>query len=165
MIQRTPFSRRRMLQLAAAGFAASSSSGWLEALAAATANDPQRKRSCILLWMNGGPSTIDLWDLKPGHANGGPFKPIKTSAPGLAISEHLPGVAKFGDKMAVIRSMTTKEADHGRATFLMRTGYMPTGPIQYPPLGPIVAKELGREDAALPNCVSIAPYRFFFPAA
>jgi uncharacterized protein (DUF1501 family) len=61
--------------------------------------------------------------------------------------------------------MTTKEADHGRASFLMRTGYMPTGPIQYPSLGPIVSKELGRDDSALPNCVSIAPYRFFSPGA
>ena len=63
--------------------------------------------------------------------------------------------------MAVIRSMTTKEADHGRATYYMRTGYMPTGPIQYPPLSSIVSKELGSDEAPLPNCVSIAPYRFF----
>jgi Protein of unknown function (DUF1501) len=115
--------------------------------------------------MNGGPSQMDTFDLKPGHTNGGPFKEIQTSAPGLKISEHLPKIAKFGDKMAVIRSMTTKEADHGRASFLMRTGYNPTGPIQYPPIGSLISKELGKEDSALPNCVSIAPYRFFNPAA
>jgi len=67
--------------------------------------------------------------------------------------------------MAVIRSMTTREADHSRGTYLMRTGYAPTGPIQYPPVGPVVAKELGGDKAALPNCVAIAPYRFFAPAA
>jgi hypothetical protein len=67
--------------------------------------------------------------------------------------------------MAVIRSMRTKEADHGRATYLLRTGYVPTGPIQYPPLGSIVAKEIGSDEAALPNFVSIAPFRFFTPAA
>src|SRR3984957_1298674 len=67
-------SRRNLMKLAAAGFAGYSSSGWLERLAAATADDPRRKRSCILLWMNGGPSTIDLLDLKPGQANGGPFQ-------------------------------------------------------------------------------------------
>ena len=61
--------------------------------------------------MNGGPSQMDTFDLKPGHANGGPFKEIQTSAPGLKISEHLPKIAKFGDKLAVIRSMSTKEAD------------------------------------------------------
>jgi Protein of unknown function (DUF1501) len=129
------------------------------------ADDPERKRACILLWMNGGPSQMDTFDLKPGHANGGPFKEIQTSAAGLKISEHLPKIAKFGDKMAIIRSMKTREADHGRASFLMRTGYNPTGPIQYPPIGSLVSKELGKDDSALPNCVSIAPYRFFNPAA
>src|SRR5262249_37354058 len=64
-----------------------------------------------------------------------------------------------------IRSMTTKEGDHGRASFLMRTGYLPQGPIQYPAIGSLIAKELGQEDAPLPNFVSIAPYRFFNPAA
>jgi hypothetical protein len=163
---RTPIlSRRDWLKLSAAGVVASSMSGWIENLAQAAAASRKRKRACILLWMNGGPSTIDLWDLKPGHANGGPFKEIATSAPGLKISEHLPKIAKFGQNLAVIRSMTTREADHGRAAFLMRTGYAPTGPIQYPPIGALVSKELGQEDAALPNCVSIAPYRFFSPGA
>jgi hypothetical protein len=158
-------SRREWLKLSAAGVVASSVSGWLENLAHAAAAHPARKRSCILLWMNGGPSQTDTFDLKPGHPNGGPFKGIATSAPGLKISEHLPKIAQFGHRMAVVRSMTTKEADHGRATYYLRTGYMPTGPIQYPPLGSLVSKELGREDAALPNCVSIAPARFFSPGA
>ena len=82
--------------------------------------------------MSGGPSQMDTFDLKPGTTNGGPFKEIQTSAPGLRISEHLPKIAKFGDRMAVIRSMSTKEGDHSRATFYLRTGYLPQGPIQYP---------------------------------
>jgi hypothetical protein len=158
-------SRRDLFKLSAAGFAAFSSSGWIERLAADTAKHPERKKAVILLWMNGGPSQTDTFDLKPGHANGGPFKEIQTSAPGLKISEHLPGVAKFGDKMAVIRSMSTKEGDHARGTFLMRCGYLPQGPIQYPTLGSLVSKELGDPEAALPNFVSIAPYRQFSPAA
>jgi hypothetical protein len=145
--------------------AACSASGWLETLAASAATDPQRKRACILLWMAGGPSQMDTFDLKPGHANGGPYQEIATSAPGLRISEHLPKIAQFGDRMAVVRSMRTKEADHGRATFVMRTGYLPQGPIQYPAIGPLVAKELGAADAPLPNCVSIAPFRGFNPGA
>jgi hypothetical protein len=144
---------------------ASSVSGWLEGLANAAAAHPLRKKACILLWMNGGPSQMDTFDCKPKHINGGGIKEIATSAPGLKISEHLPKVAKFGHKMAVIRSMKTREADHSRGTFLMRTGYAPTGPIQYPSLGALVSKELGKEDAALPNFVSIGPYRFFSPAA
>jgi hypothetical protein len=158
-------SRRDWLKLSATGALASCVSGWFETLARAAAPNPQRKRSCILLWMNGGPSQMDTFDLKPGHANGGPYKEIATSAPGLKISEHLPKIAKFGDKMAVIRSMTTKEADHSRASFLMRTGYMPTGPIQYPSIGSLISKEIGKDDAALPNFVAIAPYRFFSPGA
>jgi hypothetical protein len=158
-------SRREWLKLSAAGFAASSSSGWIERVAAETAKSPQRKKAVILLWMNGGPTQTDTFDMKPGHANGGPFKEVQTSAPGLKICEHLPTVAKFGDKMAVVRSMSTKEGDHGRATFLMRTGYLPQGPIQYPTLGSLVSKEIGNPDNPLPNFVSIAPYRQFSPAA
>ncbi len=158
-------SRREWLRLSAAGVIGWSMSGWLERLAADTAANPQRKRACILLWMNGGPSQTDTFDLKPGHANGGPFKPIATSARGVQISEHLPKVAKHMDRMSVIRSMSTKEGDHTRATFFLRTGYLPQGPVHYPPFGATLSKELGDEDAALPNFVSIAPAPFLSPAA
>jgi hypothetical protein len=158
-------SRRDWLKLTAAGVIGSSVSGWFQALADAAAADPKRQRSCILLWMNGGPSQMDTFDLKPGHANGGEFKEIQTSVEGIKISEHLPQIAKHMEHMAIIRSMSTKEADHGRATFLMRTGYLPQGPNQYPSIGALLSKELGKSDAPLPNFVSIAPYRFFNPGA
>src|SRR5947208_11943187 len=132
------FDRRHFLRVGALSVGASVS-GWLAPLARAAAREPGRKRSCVLLWMSGGPSQMDTFDLKPGHANGGPFRETATSAPGLRISEHLPKVARFGHRLAVVRSMRTREADHGRATYVMRTGYAPTGPIQYPPLGPLVA--------------------------
>jgi len=160
-----PLSRREWLRLSAAGVAAFSTSGWIERLAAATADHPQRQRACILLWMSGGPSQIDTFDLKPGHRNGGPFREIPTSAPGVRISEHLPRIAQQMEDMVIVRSMSTREGDHGRATFLMRTGYLPQGPIQYPTLGSLVSKELGRDDNPLPNFVSITPYRLFSPAA
>jgi hypothetical protein len=158
-------SRREWLKLSAAGVAGYSMSGWLERLAADTADHKDRKRACILLWMAGGPSTIDLWDLKPGHANGGPSKEIDTAAPGVRIGENLPGIAKHMDRLAIIRSMSTKEADHGRATYLMRTGRVPGGPIQYPALGSFVSKELERPDAELPSFVSVGPSRFLSPEA
>jgi hypothetical protein len=63
------------------------------------------------------------------------------------------------DHMAVVRSLTSKEGDHGRATFLLRTGYLPQGPIQYPSIGALVSKELGDEGSELPNFVSVAPFR------
>src|SRR5882724_11602816 len=67
--------------------------------------------------------------------------------------------------MAIIRSMSTREGDHGRGTFYLRSGYLPQGPIQYPTLGSIVSKEIGATDLPLPSFVSIAPYRQFSPAA
>jgi hypothetical protein len=152
-------SRRDWLRLSSAGFVGFSLSGWLESLAQDAAKHPQRRRSCILLWMAGGPSQMDTFDLKPGHLNGGPFEEIKTSAPGLRIGQHLPKLAEFGDQLAVIRNMSTREGDHDRATFFLRTGYVPQGSIQYPSLGALISKELGNERAELPNFVSVAPNR------
>ena len=148
-------SRRAAMQFATTV----SFSGWLGKLAQSAGKDPARKRSCILLWMSGGPATIDLFDLKPGHANGGPFKEIATAAPGLKIGEHLPKLAAHGKSLAVVRGMSTKEGDHGRATFLLRTGNLPQGAIDFPTLGALVAKELQREGVALPPFVSVAPQR------
>ncbi|TWU13360.1 hypothetical protein CA54_21950 [Symmachiella macrocystis] len=158
-------SRRDWLRLSALGALGGSLSGWLPALAAETANSPQRKRSCILLWMSGGPSQIDTFDLKPDHENGGKFKPIDTAAPGVQISEHLPQMAQVMQHVAPIRSMTTKEGDHSRGTYLMRTGRPPSGPVQYPTLGSFLSKELSAAEAELPDFVSIAPYRILNAAA
>jgi hypothetical protein len=153
----TRLSRRDWLRLAAVGAVGHSASGWLGALAADAAKHPERKRSCILLWMSGGPSQIDTFDPKPGHPNGGPFKPIATSVPGIQISEHLPKIAKLMKDMAIVRSMNSKEGDHGRATYLLRTGYLPQGPVKYPSIGALVSNELGDEKSELPNFVSVAP--------
>jgi hypothetical protein len=79
--------------------------------------------------------------------------------PGVRISEHFPQVGKLAQHLAIIRSMNSKEGDHGRATYLLRTGYVPQGPIQYPSLGALVSKELGDDRAELPNFVSVAPFR------
>ena len=119
--------RRQVLRLAALGALGASTSGWIETLAADVANHPSRRKSCILLWMTGGPSQIDTFDPKPGHANSGPFKPIDSAVPGLKLGPHLPKLAKQAKDIAVIRSMSTKEGDHSRATYYLRTGYLPRG--------------------------------------
>jgi Protein of unknown function (DUF1501) len=142
-----------------------SASGWLPAFAERIAQRTERRRHCILLWMSGGPSQMDTFDMKPGHANGGSFHEIQTAAPGLRFSEHLPGLAKHGKQIAVVRSLSTKEGDHGRGTYLMRTGQRPQGPIQYPAIGATLGKELGRPTDSFPNYVSIAPYQTINPAA
>ena len=154
-------SRRRLLRWAGAGLLGTSASGWLSVLADELAGNPNRKRYCILLWMSGGPSQTDTFDMKPDHANGGDFKEIATNVPGLRISEHLPKLAQQGNQLAVIRSVSTTEGDHGRGTFLMRTGHRPGGPDQYPTIGSLLSKELGDEEAELPNYVSIAPVQAF----
>ncbi|MDR3634784.1 MAG: DUF1501 domain-containing protein [Isosphaeraceae bacterium] len=151
--------RRGWLRSAAVAVGAGSMSGWLDAFAADVSAHPQRAKSVILLWMNGGPATIDLWDLKPGHANGGPFRPIGTAVPGLQLSEHLPNLALRANELVVVRSMTTKEGDHGRATQFVKTGYMPQGAIQFPAVGSLLAREIGCEETDLPGFVSIAPER------
>jgi hypothetical protein len=142
------------------GISCFSASGWIESLAAETHRHPQRKRSCILLWMPGGPSQLDTFDPKPGHDNGGPFKAISTSVPGIAISEHLPKIAKQMQHAAIVRSMSTKEGEHQRASILMQTGYLPGGPIRYPSIGSLFSKELLDPHSELPGFVSIAPFFF-----
>ena len=156
-------SRRDVFRTLGLGLAGYSASGWLPTLANAAAADPKRRRHCVLLWMTGGPTQTDTFDMKmkADAEYRGQFKEIDTAAPGLRFSEHLPGLAKMGDEIAVVRSLSTKEGDHGRGTFLMRTGHQPGGPIQYPTVGSTLSKALGREDFELPNYVSISPYRAF----
>jgi uncharacterized protein (DUF1501 family) len=157
--------RRQMMRLAALGAFGASASGWIEALAADAAAHPARRKSCILLWMSGGPSQTDTFDPKPGHANSGPFKPIASAVPGMLLGPHLPKLAKQAKELAIIRSMSSKEGDHGRATYFLRTGYLPQGPVRYPTLGSLVANEFDDESAELPGFVSISPVRAINPAA
>jgi len=157
----TPFSRRDFLGMSLASTLGLSFSGWLPHLAqAAQKNQAAKGMSCILLWMNGGPSQTDTFDLKPGHANGGQFKEIETAAPGIRISEHLPGVAREVRDLAIIRSLTTREGEHGLATQLMLTGYQSRQQVvRYPSLGSLISKELGREESDLPNFISLSASR------
>lgn len=154
-------SRRRWLSASSRALLAAPAVSWLGHLAQAVEGEPRRPRSCLLLWMNGGPSQTDTFDLKTGHANGGPFRPLQTAVPGLTIGEHLPEIAKWMDRLAVIRSMSTREGDHGRARDNLRTGYFPQGPIQFPVLGSIISKERGPQGGDLPNYVSILPQGLF----
>jgi hypothetical protein len=154
-------SRRDLIRYSGLGLVGASLSGWFPMLAAHAAADPARRRQCILLWMSGGPSQTDTFDMKPGHENGGEFREIQTAAPGLRFSEHLPKLAEMADTMAVLRGLHTKEGDHGRGTYLMRTGHKPMGPVQHPSIGASLANQLGDQALTLPNYISIGPYRAF----
>jgi uncharacterized protein (DUF1501 family) len=157
--------RRRFLQAAAMSAAGVSASGWLPAFAESITGSTTRKRQCILLWMAGGPSQTDTFDMKPGHANGGEFKESATKVPGLRFSEHLPKLAEQADKLAIVRGLNTKEGDHGRGTYLVRTGQTPGGALRYPAIGSALSKELGDANAELPNYLSILPFSAINPAA
>jgi hypothetical protein len=150
-----PISRRDWLKLTSLGVVGTSVSGWLGNLAATAATDPKRQRSCILLWMAGGPSQIETFDPKSGHANGGPTKEIATSVPGVKISEHLPQLATHMDDMVIFRSINSNVEDHGQGAILMSTGYRDGGPVDYPSVGSLVSRELDREESPLPSYVSI----------
>ena len=157
---RREFTRRDFVQMSLASALGVSFSGWLPRLARAAEGQKQKQRACIVLWMNGGPSQMDTWDLKPGHKNGGPIKAIDTAVPGIQISEHLPLIAKEAKDLAIIRGMSTREGDHGQATHLMLTGYRQQEAVNYPALGALISKEIGRPDNELPNFVSVSPFRF-----
>jgi hypothetical protein len=112
-------------------------------------------KSIIILWMSGGPSHLDTWDLKPGESTGGDFKSIKTSVPGIDICEHLPTVAKQMEHLSVIRSLVTNEGSHERGRVLMHTARQPSPVVNYPSLGAVASHELTAKELALPGFIAI----------
>lgn len=150
-------SRRGAFKIGFGGMLSLLLAQWLDPCAVFAQNGKAIKaKSCILLWMNGGPSHLDTWDPKPGQVTGGPFKSIKTSVAGIEICEHLPQMATQAQHLALIRSMSTKEGNHQRAQYLMHTGYTPNPTISHPSLGGWVSEELGDPNSDLPNFVSIS---------
>src|SRR5262249_42903187 len=122
------------------------------------AAEPQLKKdnkSLIILWMGGGPSHMDLWDLKPNTDNAGEFKPMKTSASGVEISELLPTVANEMKHLAIVRSLVSNEGSHDRGTVLMNTGHQPSPIAQYPAMGAMASSQLTPKEAALPGFIGI----------
>ncbi|QDT64018.1 DUF1501 domain-containing protein [Calycomorphotria hydatis] len=116
----------------------------------------RNQKACVLVWLGGGAPTIDMWDLKPGSKNGGEFRPISTAGD-LQISEHLPEIAKVMDKLSVVRSMSTREADHTRGRYYMHTSFVPNPTVVHPVFGSVVSYELGskRKDLEIPGFISI----------
>jgi|NOAtaT_6_FD_contig_91_1746130_length_1596_multi_3_in_0_out_0_1 hypothetical protein len=149
-------SRRHLLKHLAAGATLIPGLQFLQNIEANAAALKKNNKSCILLWMSGGPPTIDIWDLKPGSKNGGEFKPVSTAGD-LQISEHMPETAKIMNHLSVVRSMSTREADHGRGRYYMHTAYVPNPTVIHPTFGSVVSYELGtkREGLEIPSFISI----------
>ncbi|MAH44747.1 hypothetical protein CMI37_02910 [Candidatus Pacearchaeota archaeon] len=128
--------------------------GLLQTLKANQEEIKKNGKSAILLWMGGGPSTMDIWDLKPNAATGGPFRPIGTSGD-VQICEHMPLMAKQMHNMAIVRSMSTREADHMRGRYYMHTGYVPNPSIEHPSYGSLLSHQLRRDDIEIPQFVTV----------
>jgi hypothetical protein len=152
--------RRESLRVGGLGFIGLLWSDWLRARAAARPQPTRRSadrfgqaRSCILLYNYGGPSHLDVWDLKPDAPAQirGEFRPAATCVPGIAITEHLPRLARLADRYAVVRSVTHRDNDHAIGAYLALTGYShprndilgiepPASPQDMPSLGSVVSR-------------------------
>ena len=127
-----------------------------QVLAAQEAGQRRRDFSVILFWANGGPSHLDTFDLKPGAPAEirGPFRPISTNVPGLAINELLPRLAGMADKFTLVRSLHHNRAQHSGGTHRFLTGYSSVksdlNDAEYPDIGSVVAKQLEGRATAVP---------------
>jgi len=152
------FNRRRFLCTTATGAAAMAADmtvlDVLKNPVMAKQIESQQKH-VILLWLAGGASQFETWDPKPGRPTGGPFRKIKTNVPGIEISELLPKMAGRMQNTAIIRSLNTRVADHGGAAALMETGKPNEQGLDYPDMGAICARELGRAESKVPDYVSL----------
>jgi Protein of unknown function (DUF1501) len=149
-------SRRHFLRHLATSAATIPALQFISHVKANAAELKKNQKACILMWMSGGPPTIDMWDLKPGSKNGGEFKPISTKGD-LQISEHLPRTAQVMDSLSVVRAMGTREADHNRGRYYMHTSYVPNPTVVHPAFGSVVSYEIGskRKDLEIPAFISI----------
>ena len=155
------FDRRRFLEQAAKSLlGVSLVPAMSRAVSAAEAESTGKAKRLIYLFMTGGMTHLDTFDLKPGHPNQGATKPIGTNVAGIAISEFLPVLATEFDKIAVIRSMFTQTGDHEDGEYLMRTSYDQIATERHPSVGPWIQKFRGRQSKSLPDTVLIgAPPR------
>jgi hypothetical protein len=155
VLRRNRLHRRDFLRGLSVASLAAGGLSWTDLVSVHAADLRRRGMACILLWMQGGPSQFETFDPKPGHANGADTKTVNTAVPGIEIAEGFPHVAAAMQDIALIRSMTTKEGNHQRATFLLHTGYVPTNSVKHPTLGALVSQQLASADCELPSFVRI----------
>jgi hypothetical protein len=153
-------SRRSFLKVGALTIGGLSLPRLLRQRATASPSSSTSHKSVILIWLAGGPSHIDMYDLKPNAPAEfrGEFKPIATNVTGIQVSEHLPRQARVMDKLAVVRSAYHTNAGHGMGSQWMLTGYQPTIEVNdniYPSTGSVVAKMRGANEPGLPAYVNL----------
>ncbi len=150
----TVIGRRDFLRGISAASLAAGAVSWTDVVSLRAEDLRRDGRACILLWMQGGPSQLETFDPKSGDA-GGETKAIDTKLSGVKFADNLPKLAGIADQLAVVRSMTTKEGNHQRATFLLHTSYVPTATVHHPTLGSVVAKEIKVDNCELPSFVRV----------
>jgi len=166
------FNRRELLRVGSLSAAGLSLPSLLAADAAAVSANRRVKaaKNCIVLFLEGGPSHVDLWDMKPdAPANvRGEFRPIQTTIPGVPVCEHLPLLARRLHHVALIRSVHHKVVDHNAGAYYALTGRSPVrsgslivqpDPDNFPPLGAVLAK-LRPTDKSLPPFVHMPDVMF-----
>jgi hypothetical protein len=133
----------------------------LNAVSVASVDARRSAKSCILIWLDGGPSHLETFDLKPNAAKEvrGPLEAIATAVPGIFISECMPQTAQRMNDIAVIRSMTSPLGEHNLGTHYLLTGYRPTPVLQYPSFHAVANQRLRSKTSNLPNNVAIPDYR------
>jgi hypothetical protein len=162
-------SRRTLLEVGSLALGGFTLADFLRARAQAGTPDSARDTAVIQIFMGGGPSHIDMYDLKPEAPAEvrGEFRPISTSLPGVQISEHLPHMSRVLEHVAIVRSVTHANAGHLPASHWMMTGYQP-GPATTsnvnPSCGALVARARGPNAEGMPPYVSI-PRRQLLGAA
>jgi uncharacterized protein (DUF1501 family) len=139
--------------------AAGAAFGFRDLMMARAAELRKQGKNMILLWMDGGPSQFDTFNPKPDSPNQGPAQTIQTRLPGVQFAEYWPRTAQVSDKIALIRSMKSTEAEHDRAIALVRTGYPLLPAIRYPSFGSVVAMKRHNPAFDLPAFVRIGKPR------
>lgn len=153
--------RRSMLRAGALSFGGLMLNDWLRASAAANdAGKSLANKSVILIWQGGGPSHIDMWDLKPNSPveYRGEYKPINSAIPGYQVCEHMPQIAKMTDRLTIVRACSHSDMGHESATHALLTGYKPSIDIpanETPSFGSIVGKEVGSKQPGFPAYVAL----------
>ncbi len=156
-------SRRSLLQKTAAGVGLAWLSPLAQQLARAEESAPSGKppKSVIVLWMEGGPSQLETFDPHPGTTIGGKdplasVKAIDTAAKGIQIADLYPRIAEQMEHISLIRSVVSKEGDHERGSYTMKSGWVPDPTLVHPSLGAILCHETS-DKIEIPRHVSIYP--------
>jgi hypothetical protein len=157
------FSRRSFLRFSLGSGAGLAAAGLPHSVLAQQTVAKQREaagkgaKTVIMLWMGGGPTQYETFDPKPGTKNGGPYKAIDTTIPGVKFGELMPVCASQAKHMSVIRSMATGEGAHERGTSLMHIGTQPIQGLDIPATGTVISYEKGDKKFPLPHFVAIDP--------